>query len=111
MHDPRSSSCEGASTSSHRHSTVKVTRERRLQPLLGDALDPPTGEVQGLAWFFAAFHRDEWGNVANELLEAVQGQLQRVRQKHLRSSAVAYDRPPNPFGVRRTLREREGVAS
>lgn len=74
------------------------------QPLLSDPLDPPSGAIQGLVWFFTAFYRDEWGNVANEMLEAVNGQLQRVRQKHLQRGSLAYDRPPEPFAVRRACR-------
>ena len=60
-----------------------VRRAYRLPPLMSDALDTPRGGLQGLAWFWAAFVCDEWGNVANDLLEPTQQGLARRQGRKL----------------------------
>lgn len=79
-----------------RGTVVRVPRT----PVLSDALQPPDGPIQGLAWFFDSFKRDEWGSVAHELLEAVQGQLMKARSKKVGVRHLVFDRPPKPLNVR-----------
>ena len=87
------------------------------QPLLSDPLSPPNGPIQGLAWFFSSFYRDEWGNVGNELLEAVHGQLLRIQGKLVQPSGLVYNRNlvnesnfPEPLNVQYHRRVRTPVS-
>jgi hypothetical protein len=84
------------STSGSRRVVVRVPR----QSLLSDSLSPPTGGIQGLDWFWNSLWRDEWGNVASEMLEAVHGQLHRAKQLKLQANLLVYDRPPDALNVR-----------
>lgn len=100
---PTTSAAPGSSTGFRK--IVRVPR----QPLLSDPLSPPTGPVQGLSWFFDSFFRDEWGHVANVILDAVHGQLVRAKQRVVASTALQHDSPPDPLSVRLRRRRAAGA--
>jgi hypothetical protein len=60
---------ESARDSSTSEPTAIARVVPKLPPVMSDALESPCGGLQGLAWYWAAFVCDDWGNVANELLE------------------------------------------
>jgi hypothetical protein len=81
--------------------THKVMVRVPRQPVISDPLASRDGPVQGLAWFFDSFFRDDWGSIGNELLEAVGGQLQKVKGvRRVPPHRLRYDRPPDLFNVR-----------
>eukprot|EP01025_Chloroclados_australasicus_P000500 TRINITY_DN10248_c0_g2_i2.p3 TRINITY_DN10248_c0_g2~~TRINITY_DN10248_c0_g2_i2.p3 ORF type:complete len:125 (-),score=10.02 TRINITY_DN10248_c0_g2_i2:417-791(-) len=61
-----------------------------VKPVISDALDPPTGGVQGFNWFLEAFRCDEWGNIGHELLETVQGKLKKSKRRKFDTSSLVW---------------------